>query len=78
MNCPIAFPDHTGIFAVIAPNGDVLTKAGEWSPNHEDAHAFDTVEEARAARPGHADGTAKSRVVFASQIRKFQLCGCLR
>lgn len=42
------------------------------------AQTFETVEEARAARPGHADGTATSRVIFVSQWARFAHCGCLR
>jgi hypothetical protein len=62
------------MFVVVDGCGDALQEDGTFG---DDAKIFDTVEAARAARPGHAEGTAKSRVIFASQREKFQLCGCL-
>lgn len=66
-----------GEFVVIDGLGHVLMNAGQWSEQPDDAEVFVTVEAARAARPGHATGTATSRVVFKNQVTKFQLTGCL-
>lgn len=62
------------MFVVVNACGEALQPDGTFG---DLAQSFDTVEAARAARPGHADGTATSRVIFASQRKKFQLCGCL-
>lgn len=66
-----------GEFVIIDGLGHVLMDDAQWSEQPDDAEVFVTVESARAARPGHADGTATSRVVFKNQVKRFQLSGCL-
>jgi hypothetical protein len=62
------------LYVVVQNDGMALQPDGTWG---ELARTFDTVEGARAARPGHADGTARSRVIFASQRKRFKQAGCL-
>jgi hypothetical protein len=62
-------------FVVVNPAGQALQPTGDFGSI---AITFQTVEEARAARPGHADGTATSRVIFTNQLKRFAMCGCLK
>lgn len=73
--CDILTTDGDGIYVVVDPDGLAL-QADYTFGTH--ARTFHTVEHARASRPGHGDGTARSRVIFTSQWRKFKLCGCLK
>jgi hypothetical protein len=65
----------TGIYLVVQGDGKALQEDGTFG---DDARTFDDLQQARAARPGHFDGTATSRVIFTSQWRKFATCGCLK